>query len=249
MNSIRRLKAFASVGVLIAFIGMTGCSRRVPSFTVVLVDPSASVTARARADEFAAVGAMIPKMQRGDSLIVIPITNNAMADIEGRILRLHAPERRETYDADLRRFRKQAANQFAEFSQAILCCPGTHTDILGSLDVARQEFTGASPRSRLNLIVLSDFIEDDGTYHFSTAAELIDTGFAARFGEVLRKERRFALTNVKVHLGALESNEYRRLSPDHEAAIRAFWSAYLSSPEKAVEASLDGSVVPANPNP
>src|SRR6185437_10364470 len=100
MNSIRRLKAFASVGVLIAFIGMTGCSRRVPSFTVVLVDPSASVTARARADEFAAVGAMIPKMQRGDSLIVIPITNNAMADIEGRILRLHAPERRETYDAD-----------------------------------------------------------------------------------------------------------------------------------------------------
>jgi len=69
----------------------SGCSRRVPVATVILVDPSASVTEQGRRDEFAAVGALIPKMQRGDTLAVVPITDNAAADMEGRVLRLHVP--------------------------------------------------------------------------------------------------------------------------------------------------------------
>jgi hypothetical protein len=249
MNSIHLLKAAATVGAaLITLIGMTGCPRRVPSFTVVLVDPSASVTARARADEFAAVGALIPTMQRGDSLIIIPITGNAKTDIAGRTLRLHAPEHRETYDSDLRRFREEAAKRYADFSRDLLSYPGTRTDILGSLDAASQELSNAPAQSQKRLVVLSDFIEDDRQYHFSSAAELADAPIAAAFARTLRRQRRFSIQSIVVHLGALGSDEYAALAPDREAAIRAFWRTYLASDGQATDIAPDGMAILQTPS-
>jgi hypothetical protein len=232
----RRLISVISV---FAF-ALGGCSRRVPNVTVVLVDPSGSVTALARKDEFAAVAALIPRMRRGDSLIVIPITNDEAADIQGRILRLQAPVRREAYDADLRRFRADAGRQYAAFAADLLAHPGERTDILGALDVARQEF-GAMPRSdRRRLIVLSDFLEDDGQYRFTTDADLATTAIARRLGERLRQQHDFALQNVHVRLGALESSDFARLDSARRSAVRAFWSEYFARTGERTDIEFDG---------
>lgn len=219
---------------------LPGCSRRVQTATVVLVDPSASVTAQARKEEFAAVAALIPKMRRGDSLTVIPITDNEAADTQGRVLRLHAPVRREAYDIDLRRFRYEAGRDYASFAASLLAHPGQRTDILGALDVARQEFEAIPASDRRRLIVLSDFLEDDGRYRFTTDLSLATATTARQFAERLKRERGFALTGVHLYLGALGSEDFARLSPERQRTVRAFWSQYFAQAGKGAEIQLDG---------
>lgn len=240
MNRLRCLALFMVAFCGTAMVWISGCSRHVTSFTVVLVDPSASITPRARAAEFAAVAALIPKLRRGDSLVVIPITNNAAANIEGRILRLHAPDRREPYDADLRRFRSDAGIRFAEFSHQLLRSPGARTDILGTLDVAAQEFDAAPQGARLVLVELSDFVEDDGIYRFSTAPELANPVNAKKFAVYLKRQRGFELHVAKVYLGALESDDLAHLAQERLDAIRQFWSIYISSSGQWNPIYLDG---------
>lgn len=220
--------------------GIAGCSRRTPTATVVLVDPSASVTARARREEFAAVGALIPRMRRGDSLIVIPILGDEEADIQGRILRLRAPVRRAPYDADLRRFRAEAAREYAAFASNLLAHPGQRTDILGALDVARQEFEAMPSPEMRKLIVLSDFIEDDGRYRFTSDPNLATLAGARWLAERLRRERGFALRGVGVYLGALESSDFARLDTRRRRAVRAFWSEYFALAGEKTDIQCDG---------
>ena len=98
-----------------------------------------------------AVQSQIAHMQRGDTLVLIPITGNAQNDAMGRVLRLSAPTQRERYDTDLRCFQAAAQGQFsawvASLDQLQSC-----TDILGALDAARQELALLSKESSRRLI-------------------------------------------------------------------------------------------------
>jgi hypothetical protein len=221
-------------------LGLSGCSRHVPTATVVLVDPSGSVTAQARKEEYAAVAALIPKMRRGDSLTIIPITDDEAADIQGRILRLQVPMRREAYDADLRRFHDLAGREYAVFAANLLAHPGQRTDILGALDVARQEFKAIPTTDRRRLVVLSDFLEDDGRYRFTSDPRLAKTATARQRATRLRREHGFTLAGVEVYLGALESTDFARLGPERRRAVRSFWSEYFAQPGSRTEVQLDG---------
>jgi hypothetical protein len=220
--------------------GVSGCTRRIPVATVILVDPSGSVTPRARQDEFAAVAVLIPKMQRGDSLTIIPITDNAAADIQGRVLRLRAPSRREAYDADLRRFSTEAGRQYSAFAANFLAHPGMRTDILGALDVARQEIAGIPDTDRRRLIVLSDFFEDDGRYRFSLDRNLKDAADARILANCLASEHQFVLHGARIYLCTLESGDFARLEPSRQTAVRTFWSAYFARTGRHEEVQLDG---------
>jgi hypothetical protein len=100
-------------------------------------------------------------MQRGDRIVPIPITGDAANDLGGRILRLSVPTVRESYDTDPRRLREQAKKQFSTWT-ASLDPHQSRTDILGTLDAARQELAH-SPRGSTQRLVVSDFLEDDGT--------------------------------------------------------------------------------------
>lgn len=240
MNTLPARISLAALVVLLLAILILGCSHPTPTATVVLVDPSGSVTQRARAEEFAAIGRLIPRMKRGDSLIVIPITNNAATEIEGRVLRLHAPERREAYDLDLRRFQDDARKRFAAFAEELLRCPGARTDILGTLDVAMQEIESLPAQSHRRLIVLSDFIEDDGVYRFTTAPELSNAIAARRLAFCVKSQRRFNLPNVQVYLGSLESNDFGKLPFARQVAIREFWPSYISDSADRSEIRMDG---------
>jgi hypothetical protein len=224
---------------MLAYV-VSGCTRRIPVATLILVDPSGSVTPRARQAEFAAVAALIPKMERGDSLTIIPITDNAAADIQGRVLRLRAPNRREAYDADLHRFRAGAGSQFSAFAANLLAYPGQRSDILGALDVARQEFEAIPDPRQRELVVLSDFLEDDGTYRFASNPVLHDPDDARRLAEYLQKSHSFTLHGVRIDLGGLESSDFAHLDAQRRPSVRAFWSAYFAASGQTAEIRSDG---------
>jgi hypothetical protein len=216
-----------------------GCSRRVPVTTVEVIDTSMSITLRAERTAQSAVGNQISRMGRGDRLILIPITGDAQNDAGGRVLRLTAPTERESYDMDLRRFQSEAQKQFDAWAASI-DPHQTKTDILGTLDVARQEFAAIPRRSERRLIIVSDFLEDESLYRFVSAPQLADAARAGALALILRSEREFALPGVPICLGRLESSDFAPLSPQRKDAVRAFWTAYLTDKDRRPELHFDG---------
>jgi hypothetical protein len=218
---------------------LAGCSHRVPQATIEVIDTSLSITPRAEKAALDAVQAQIGHMQRGDTLILIPITGDAANDAGGRVLRLSAPTQRETYDTDLRRFQEQARKQFAAWV-ASLDPHQSQTDILGALDAARQELTVLPKGVNRRLIVVSDFLEDDGTYNFISAGSLVNPARARVLAARLRTEREFALPGAALCLGRLESRDFASLAEERKAAIQAFWSAYFTETGQQFVIQFDG---------
>jgi hypothetical protein len=217
---------------------LAGCSHPVPRVTVDVLDTSLSITPRAEKAAQAAILDQIFRMRRGDRLILIPITGDAQNDAGGRILRLVAPTEREAYDNDLRRFQADAKKQYANWL-ASLDPHQMRTDIVGSLDVARQEFA-IVPKDAGRLIILSDFVEDDALYRFVSSPRLANAGRARALAVTLRTERQFALPRVPVCLGRLESGDFAPLSPQRKEAVQAFWAEYLNDRGHAPVLRFDG---------
>lgn len=231
-----RFLAFASL------ILLTSCSHPIPKVTVEVLDTSLSITPRAEHATENAILDQISRMGRGDRLIIIPITGDAQNDAGGRILRLVAPIEREAYDNDLRRFQADAKKRYAAWL-ASLDAHQMRTDILGTLDVARQEFAAVSGDSDRHLIILSDFLEDDPSYRFVSSPELANPGRARALAVAMRTDRGFALPGVPVCLGRLESSDFAPLSPQRKEAVRAFWAEYLSDGGQAPTLRFDGTGV------
>jgi hypothetical protein len=219
--------------------GPAACAHRTPEATIDVIDTSLSITPRAEKAALDAVQVQIAHMQRGDALIIIPITGDAANDAGGRILRLSAPTRRETYDADLRRFQAEAKEQFTAWA-ASLDPHQSRTDILGTLDVVRQELATISPQSKRRLIVVSDFLEDDGTYRFVSDRSLADPTGARELAVNLRKQNGFGLPGVSFCLGRLESGDYIPLAGGRQEAVAAFWTEYLAAGGGSPEIGFDG---------
>jgi hypothetical protein len=228
-----RFVAFA----LLLFV--TACSHRGPMVTVEVIDASMSITPRAVRTAETAVGNQISHMGRGDRLILIPITADAQNDVGGRVLRLTAPTERKPYDADLRRFQTEAQRQFVAWA-ASLNPHQTRTDILGTLDVARQEFAAIPKGSERQLVIVSDFIEDESSYRFTSATQLATVTSARALAVTLRSERGFALPSVPICLGQLESTDFAPLPPQRKRAVQAFWNAYLTDNDRQPEMHFDG---------
>lgn len=216
-----------------------GCERKAPVVTVEVIDTSASITPRAARAALDAVGEQISQMGRGDCLILIPITGDAQNDAGGRILRLSAPTTRESYDADLRRFQVQAQKQFSAWV-ASLDQHQPRTDILGTLDVARQELATLPKDSSSRLIIVSDFLEDESAYRFITASQLAHAESAKALARKLKSDRGFALQGAPVCLGHLESSDFAPLSAERKQAVQAFWTEYLTEQGRTPQLHYDG---------
>jgi hypothetical protein len=225
---------------------VAGCSHRVPQATVEVIDTSLSITPRAEKAALDAVHNQIGHMQRGDVLILIPITGDAANDAGGRILRLSAPTQREPYNTDLRRFQEQARKQFSVWAAA-LDPHQSHTDILGALDAARQEFALLPKGSDRRLVVVSDFIEDDGTYNFVSTGSLASTARARELAVSLREQHGLALQGVSLCLGRLESSDFTPLSAQRKEAVKTFWAAYFATAvSEQAEIRFDGTGILAD---
>lgn len=218
---------------------LAGCSHPVPRATVVVLDTSLSITPRAEHAAETAILDQISRLGRGDRLIVIPVTGDAQNDAGGRILRLVAPRERQAYDNDLRQFQALAKKQYAAWI-ASLNQHQMQTDILGTLDIARQEFLGVPKNSYRRLIILSDFLEDDPSYRFVHAPQLATAARARALAVTLHAERGFSLPGVPVCLGRLESSDFAPLSPQRKEAVQAFWAEYLNDRGQAPSLRFDG---------
>jgi hypothetical protein len=207
--------------------------------TVEIIDTSLSITPRAEKAALDAVQRQIVHMHRGDQLILIPITGDAENDSGGCVLRLSGPTERETYDADLRRFREQAQQQFTAW-EASLDRHQSRTDILGALDVARQEFASLPSENERRLIVVSDFLEDDGVNDFVHDGALANSARARLLAAHLRTERGFAMPGATLCLGRLESRDFAPLTEERKVAIQAFWSAYFTETGQQIVIHFDG---------
>lgn len=228
------------VATLALVFVITACSHSAPTATVEVIDTSLSITPRAERAALDAVQNQITHLERGDSLVLIPITGDAANDAGGRILRLQAPVTREPYDADLRRFRENARKQFAGWVSTIQAEPN-RTDILGALDAARQELETFPKGNATRLIVVSDFIEDDGRYRFTSGPALADPARAHTLAARVRAEHGFALKREAVLcLGRLESTDYGPLPPERKQAVNAFWQAYFADQNREGEIQMDG---------
>ena len=111
--------------------------------------------------------------------------------------------------------------------------PSVRTDILGTLDLAGREFAADGQNDRRahpnrTLLVLSDFIEDDGAYRFALDASLVSDVSARKLADRLQKETCLSLGGVHIRLSNLESTDLRSMTPQRRKAIRVFWSDYIS---------------------
>jgi len=218
---------------------LVGCSRPIPQVTVDVLDTSLSITPRAEHAAETAIFDQISRLGRGDRLILIPITGDAQNDAGGRILRLVAPSERQAYDNDLRRFQEDAKKQYAAWV-ASLDPHQTRTDILGTLDVAHQEFATFPENADRRLIILSDFLEDDPSYRFVSLPQLANAGRARALAVALRTDRSFVLPGVPVCLGRLESSDFALLSPQRKEGVQVFWAEYLNDQGRAPALRFDG---------
>lgn len=239
-----RINAVRHAAVIVLLL-LTGCTHRTPDATVEVIDTSASITPRAEKAALNAVQNQIGQMQRGDRMVLIPITGDAQNDAEGRVLRLSAPTQRETYDTDLRRFREQSKKQFALWA-ASLDPYQSRTDILGALDAAQQELAMLPTGTNRKLVIVSDFLEDDGTFRFVSASSLASPARARELARRLREQHKFTLLGVQLCLGRLESSDFAPLAPQRKEAVQAFWTAYFAAAGEPAEIQFDGAGILAD---
>jgi len=216
---------------------VNGCRNQLlPSRYVCLLDISASIYPEAVRDEFAAMDELADRLHRGDQLIIIPITGNARTDVQGHIVRLTAPSQREAYDSDLTAYRQQAHAEIASLRDWAMSHPGAHTDILGTLEVAQQEI---GPDSlNVKLILLSDFLEDDGRLNFVADKDLGSIPFARHLAGSVRFEPQMQCSSV--FLGHLRSRDGEGLSMSRLDAVDAFWDEFLKLPNQQTRIHTDG---------
>src|SRR5687768_14998981 len=97
-NAIAALTALSIVLAL-------GCrSRHTPQVLVVILDLTASTDSDGRAVAFESLQRWFNQkmIRRGDKIVVIPITGDALTETQGKILRFEISQNRATYDEDLR---------------------------------------------------------------------------------------------------------------------------------------------------
>jgi hypothetical protein len=245
MNPINPFRTLLSATIAVFFFLLVACAHRTPQATVEVVDTSLSIAPRAEKAVLDAVQNQIAHMQRGDTLVIIPITGDAANDAGGRILRLSAPTQRETYDTDQSRFQEHARKQLSAWASS-LDPHQSRTDILGALDAAQQEFALIPRESNPRLVVVSDFLEDDGTYRFVSNSSLESPALASQLATHLHEQHGFTLQGVPLCLGRLESSDFAQLSAQRKEAVQAFWATYFAAGGEPAEIQFDGTGILAD---
>jgi hypothetical protein len=204
-----------------------GCNVATPRENVFVLDVSQSIDPHAEQQMFVAVEDAAQHLHRGDTLTIIPITGNAEAELQGRILHYAIPsaENRQAYDADLRNLTTQIKDDLARLEADAVAHPGKYTDIIGSICVAMKGFSNRQTDKRL--FVLSDFIQDDGRFNFRKDPRFANEANAVAVGEsVVLPEGDYPKVNVV--LGRLRSKDFSALAPNRQRAINAFWGEIMS---------------------
>lgn len=230
-------KALASVSLSFLLL-VAGCHKAAPpSVSVCLLDTSQSIYPDAVRDEFEAMDKLADRLHRGDELVIIPIASDARNDIQGHIVRLRAPEQRAAFDTDLATFREEAHREIAAMKEWAISHPSAHTDILGTLQVAQQEFIASRPCNS-KLVLLSDFLEDDGKWNFVTDQTFGSVTRSRHWAKGMRAKSQFQFPSV--FLGRVRSRDGDVISTSRWDAVETFWGELLKRSNQQQTVHLDG---------
>ena len=221
---------------LVAACAQHGRSRHL----VYIVDVTGSVTADARAGAIAGLQQVFRILKRGDTVSVIPITDDSAVDAPTQTLRFALSTKREPYDADLRRVAHDADAQLASLLALAKTHPYGQTDLLGTFQLASEEFGEQAKIGDHALVCLSDFIQDDRQYDFKHDPRLTTPAKAKQLAGQLVQRGDKPLRGVHVYLGLLPSSDLRTLSQTRRDAIHVFWVEWLCAQGATVRWATDG---------
>ena len=237
---MKPVSVFVVTLLLAAFL--LGCGKQTigPQQLVILIDVSDSIEPAAEEQALNAIDRLIAGRQRGDRIAVVPIMGDAQAETSGRVIRFEVPTVRQAYDNDRREFRKKLKRSLEEFKDAAIANPGAHTDILGAIVLAQQEFKFHSGSSKRSLVILSDFIQDDSELIFLKDSRLATKAVAKEFAMQSAKVSAVDFRGVSIYLGLLRSKDYKGVGRNRREAIQQFWTEYFSSSGARIDLTVDG---------
>lgn len=213
--------------VAIATCFATACIEEKRSF-VFVVDFSQSISDEAREKAFQAIQHQVSVLNRGDSVTVIPVTGDALTETNGKVVRLLVPDRRESFDNDLRKFREEAGVKLKEMYEGTQ--PYRNTDLFGALSVAFDEISTKEmmTHERVFLIVLSDMVNSTAEIRFENSSAFrkpeASIDYAKTFSE---SQKDCQITDI--YAGILESTDLRKMAKERRDAVRVFWEHYFFS--------------------
>jgi hypothetical protein len=220
-----------------------GCGKQPePRHIVILPDVSGSIDPKALEQAFKAIDELVSHLHRGDQIAILPIWGDAQAEASGRIIRFQVPTARQAYDSDLRAFRTKLKASLEEMEAAAVAHPGSKTDILGSVVLAGQEFQSSSDsdQSKRQLVILSDFIQEDRELNFDTDMRLRERVGAKKFAGQIAKANTVDFKRMPVYLGLLRSSTYAGIGRIRREAIREFWVEYFKTSGAQPRFVIDG---------
>ena len=235
----------AAVVALVCALLMAGCRRAKdkPLSLVFVIDMTASTDPEGRAVAFRAVQLWFEqkRLRRGDRVTVIPVTGDAWAESQGRILRFALGEKREAYDADLKRLGGEVIKSLKQMEADAVESPYKFSDILGAVQLGAEELQREGDDSRRVLIVLSDLVQDDAQAKFRTASFMANKDAAQDYAKKLAGARPQNFRGTTVYLGLLRSTELKAMPPARREALQVFWAEYFRVGEaSAVISVTDG---------
>ena len=228
--------------LIVCMVLFSACSRsrEVPLHLVCALDLSGSIAADGRTNSFEAVLDVFKTLKRGDSMTIIPITSDAQIEGPGQMLRFKLSQKREPYDGDLWRLAENVEDGLQTLLASASAQPYKYTDILGTLQLAAEEFSYTQHNSRRVFLLLSDFIQDDPQYDFKGDKQLTTERSARIFATRLAKSKGAFLDNVQIYLGSIQSKDLRSLPRARRKGIRIFWIEFLSRQLANVKWATDG---------
>jgi hypothetical protein len=236
--------------IALLFVLLPGCGRQqhAPRQFIVLVDTSGSIEVDAEEECINAILKLAEKMERGDKLSVIPVTGDADLESAGRVLRFQKPVNRTAYDADLLGFSKQVKQSIIGFRTWAIAHPTAQTDIFGGIRMALEEFQATPDQQQGTLVILSDFIEDDGTVDFKFDQRLATPQAAVKYATEEAKHTFVRSVSARASMGLLRSRDLRGLKKERREAIKQFWRQYLKSLGMESSYASDGISLLSNQN-
>lgn len=219
---------------LMATVLLSACWDEKPKTVVVLVDATKSIDPTEYERCRGELNKLTQRLGRGDRLVLVPITGEPEELLGHRIVHIDMPAERVAYDSNLRKAKAEAAKRIEQFLTELPKIQALRTDIIGAFRAAADTFQG----ELVEVICLSDMVEDDAEMRFPTAPELAQTRTAEALAE--RLARRDLFHGAVVEVGVLKSFDLEKMNPARREATQAFWRKYfLASGASKVKITVD----------
>jgi hypothetical protein len=211
-----------------------------PRKIVYVIDVTASLKSDTHAGTIDSLVRMVPTLNRGDELVVVPVTDDAQNESLTQIVRLRIPLHREPYDADLRRAMSEAEDKLQQLLKVGMARRYQRTDLLGAFRLAAEELEQPGGGTLAHLVCISDFLQDDQQFDFKRDPSLGQSSSAKRLATRLAHPHGSRFRGIVVFLGSVSSLDARRLTPARRDAVREFWVEFLQIQGAVVRWKTDG---------